>query len=243
MTGSIHKVSLFRKMSRVTVMSRCECLSRPPATAASGRKQDKYLFVDSTIRGKMSTGYANVRQETCLERCTLTEYGWAQSFYFSGFYKGKGFAASLVRRQHYPAVQMGLRPGVRVLDVESGVGTLAPEIALYGVAATIHAPTWEGVYGEIFKVPKPGSVASVVPTSRYSLTSPTTQFGVYEWCMTDAWDSSIPSHRKLAHQIEIGSGMLELRLMKLARQAMRNVGFQIDHEEDPADSPDKISWH
>ncbi|KAI6097192.1 hypothetical protein F5141DRAFT_1220198 [Pisolithus sp. B1] len=194
-----------------------------------------------------STFLVGVRTKAYAARCpgyydgstALTEYGWAQLFHFSGFYKGEGFAASLVRRQHYLAAQMGLRPGVRVLDVESGVGALA----LCGIAATIRAPTWEGVYGEIFKVPKPGSVASVVPTSRYSLTCPTTQFGVYEWCMTDAWDPSILSHSKLAHQIEIGSGMPELRPMKLARQAMRNVGFQIDHEEDLADRPDQISWY
>ncbi|KAI6100430.1 S-adenosyl-L-methionine-dependent methyltransferase [Pisolithus croceorrhizus] len=100
--------------------------------------------------------------------------------------------------------------------------------AVYGIEATIHAPTWEGVYGEIFKVLKPGGVAS---------------FGVYEWCMTDAWDPSIPSHRELAHQIEIGSGIPELRPMKFARQAMKNVGFQIDHEEDLADRPDEIPWY
>ncbi|KAI5983604.1 S-adenosyl-L-methionine-dependent methyltransferase [Pisolithus marmoratus] len=210
----------------------------------------------------------------------LSEYGWAQSFHFSRFYKGEGFAESIARHEHYLAAHMGLRPGMRVLDVGCGVGAPAREIArfsdvnivginindfqlgrarqyteaaglsdqvtfvkgdfmrlseqfgensfdaVYAIEATLHAPTWEGVYGGIFKVLKPGGI-----------------FGIYEWGMTDAWDPSIPSHAELAHQIEIGSGIPELRPIRLARQAMKNVGFQIEHEEDLADRPDEIRWY
>ena len=31
---------------------------------------------------------------------------------------------------------------------------------VYAIEATVHAPSWEGVYGEIFKVLKPGGVVS-----------------------------------------------------------------------------------
>jgi sterol 24-C-methyltransferase len=61
----------------------------------------------------------------------LYEYGWAQSFHFSRFYKGEAFAASLARHEHYLAAQMGLRPGMRVLDVGCGVGGPAREIARF----------------------------------------------------------------------------------------------------------------
>lgn len=37
--------------------------------------------------------------------------------------------------------------------------------AVYAIEATCHAPTWEGVYGEIKKVLKPGGIV-----------------GIYEWC-------------------------------------------------------------
>ena len=33
--------------------------------------------------------------------------------------------------------------------------------AVYAIEATVHAPTWEGVYGEILKVLKPGGVVSI----------------------------------------------------------------------------------
>ncbi|KAF9225999.1 hypothetical protein BS17DRAFT_778038 [Gyrodon lividus] len=98
--------------------------------------------------------------------------------------------------------------------------------AVYAIEATVHAPTWEGVYGEIMKVLKPGGV-----------------FGVYEWCMTDAWDSSNLKHKELAHAIELGNGIPEMRPLKKAHEAMLSVGFTIEHEEDLADRPDEISWY
>jgi len=98
--------------------------------------------------------------------------------------------------------------------------------AVYAIEATVHAPTWEGVYGEIFKVLKPGGV-----------------FGVYEWAMTDSWDPSIPEHKSIAHQIELGNGIPEMRPIKLSREALKTVGFQIEHEEDLADRPDSVPWY
>jgi SAM-dependent methyltransferase len=67
----------------------------------------------------------------------LYEYGWAQSFHFSRFYKGEAFAASLARHEHYLAAQMSLRPGMRVLDVGCGVGGPAREIARFSDARII----------------------------------------------------------------------------------------------------------
>ncbi|KAH9911706.1 S-adenosyl-L-methionine-dependent methyltransferase [Fomitopsis serialis] len=210
----------------------------------------------------------------------LYEFGWARSFHFCRFYKGEAFQAGLARHEHYLAAQMGLRPGMRVLDVGCGVGGPAREIArfadvnvvglnnndfqigrarrytkeaglegqvsfvkgdfmklaeqfgentfdaVYAIEATVHAPAFEGVYGEIMKVLKPGGV-----------------FGVYEWVMTDAWDPSIPSHKELANRIELGNGIPIMRPLKDARDAMRKVGFAVEHEEDLADRPDDVPWY
>lgn len=97
--------------------------------------------------------------------------------------------------------------------------------AVYAIEATVHAPSFEGIYGEIQKVLKPGGV-----------------FGVYEWCMTDEWDPSIPSHKHIAHQIELGDGIAEMRTIKDARKAMNAVGFEMMHDEDLADRGDAIPW-
>lgn len=61
--------------------------------------------------------------------------------------------------------------------------------------------------------------------------------------MTDAWDPSIPEHKAIAHQIELGNGIPEMRPLKLSREALKTVGFQIEHEEDLADRPDPIPWY
>ncbi|THH00982.1 hypothetical protein EW026_g1641 [Hermanssonia centrifuga] len=98
--------------------------------------------------------------------------------------------------------------------------------AVYAIEATVHAPSWEGVYSEIKKVLKPGGI-----------------FGVYEWAMTDKWDPSIPAHKELAHQIEIGNGIPEMRPIGQALQALKNVGFEILHEEDLAERPDEVAWY
>jgi sterol 24-C-methyltransferase len=60
--------------------------------------------------------------------------------------------------------------------------------------------------------------------------------------MTESWDPSIPEHRLVAHEIEIGTGVPEMRHISKSRQALKNVGFQIEQEEDLAERPDSVRW-
>lgn len=61
--------------------------------------------------------------------------------------------------------------------------------------------------------------------------------------MTDAWDPSIPSHKELAHRLEIGNGIPEMRPLRDARKALKTVGFKIEHEEDLAERSDEVTWY
>lgn len=61
--------------------------------------------------------------------------------------------------------------------------------------------------------------------------------------MTDAWDPSIPSHKALGHQIELGNGIPEMRPIANARAALVKVGFEIEHEEDLAERVDHVPWY
>ena len=52
--------------------------------------------------------------------------------------------------------------------------------------------------------------------------------------MTDSWDPSKPEHKAIAHGIEVGDGIAEMRTIHAARKALKTVGFEILLEEDLA---------
>ncbi|KAI7866449.1 putative sterol 24-c-methyltransferase [Spinellus fusiger] len=98
--------------------------------------------------------------------------------------------------------------------------------AVYAIEATCHAPTFEGVYGEIFRVLKPGG-----------------KFGCYEWCMLEDYNESDPVHREIAHGIEIGNGIPKMRGTAECIQALKNVGFEVEIYQDLADMDDSVKWY
>ena len=173
---------------------------------------------------------------------------------------------------------MGLRDGMKVLDVGCGVGGPAREIAkfsgvhitglnnndyqieratryaqkegltdqmsftkgdfmqmsfqpesfdaVYAIEATVHAPSLEGVYSEIFRVLKPGGV-----------------FGVYEWLMTDNYDNEDPQHREIRLGIEQGDGISNMVKVSEGLRAIKAAGFELEIHEDLADRPDARPWY
>lgn len=98
--------------------------------------------------------------------------------------------------------------------------------AVYAIEATVHAPSLEGVYSEIFRVLKPGGV-----------------FGVYEWLMTDHYDNENPRHREIRLGIEQGDGISNMVKIDEALKAIQNAGFVLEHHEDLADRVDARPWY
>jgi len=98
--------------------------------------------------------------------------------------------------------------------------------AVYAIEATVHAPSLEGIYSEIFRVLKPGGV-----------------FGVYEWLMTDAYDESNLEHRQIRLDIEHGDGISNMEKIEVALAAMKAAGFVMEHHEDMAIRDDPAPWY
>ncbi|MCJ1460355.1 Delta(24)-sterol C-methyltransferase [Mycoblastus sanguinarius] len=208
----------------------------------------------------------------------IYEYGWGGSFHFCRFAYGEGFYQAIARHEHYLAHVMGLRDGMKVLDVGCGVGGPAREIAkfagvnivglnnndyqieragkyaakeglsqqlsftkgdfmqmsfptnsfdaVYAIEATVHAPSLEGVYSQIFRVLKPGGV-----------------FGVYEWLMTDNYNNENPHHREIRLGIEQGDGISNMVRISEGLAAIKAAGFELEMHEDLADRVDARPWY
>jgi sterol 24-C-methyltransferase len=85
------------------------------------------------------------------------------------------------------------------------------------IEATCHAPDRVGVYSQIYRVLKPGSI-----------------FACYEWCMTDAYDPTNAKHRRLKKQIEEGDGLPDICHTSVCLDALQKAGFEVLEERDLA---------
>ncbi|OEL30553.1 Cycloartenol-C-24-methyltransferase 1 [Dichanthelium oligosanthes] len=59
------------------------------------------------------------------------EYGWGESFHFAHRWNGESLRESIKRHEHFLALQLGLKPGMKVLDVGCGIGGPLREIARF----------------------------------------------------------------------------------------------------------------
>jgi len=98
--------------------------------------------------------------------------------------------------------------------------------AVYAIEATVHAPSLEGIYSEIYRVLKPGG-----------------RFGVYEWLMTDTYDNDNVEHRKIRLGIEQGNGISNMVTIEEGVRAMKAAGFELEINEDLAKRPDVRPWY
>ncbi|XWS77394.1 hypothetical protein CRYUN_Cryun01aG0257800 [Craigia yunnanensis] len=59
------------------------------------------------------------------------EFGWGESFHFAARWNGESLRESIKRHEHFLALQLGLKPGHKVLDVGCGIGGPLREIARF----------------------------------------------------------------------------------------------------------------
>ncbi|KAJ7534263.1 hypothetical protein O6H91_13G087000 [Diphasiastrum complanatum] len=62
------------------------------------------------------------------------EYGWGQSFHFAHRWHDESLQESIKRHEHYLALHLQLKPGMKVLDVGCGIGGPLREIARFSGA-------------------------------------------------------------------------------------------------------------
>ncbi len=99
--------------------------------------------------------------------------------------------------------------------------------AAYSIEATCCAPDKAGVYGEVFRLLKPGGC-----------------FAAYEYCLTDGFDSDDPEHRRLKADMEHGGALPDIARPHEVDEAVRSAGFELVEARDlAAEAPPGIPWY
>ncbi|MCJ1425953.1 Delta(24)-sterol C-methyltransferase [Sticta canariensis] len=83
------------------------------------------------VRESRRKEYATLTRHYYNLATDIYEYGWGGCFHFCRFAYGEGFYQAIARHEHYLAHMMGLRNGMKVLDVGCGVGGPAREIVKF----------------------------------------------------------------------------------------------------------------
>jgi len=99
----------------------------------------------------------------------------------------------------------------------------------YTIEACCHAPDRVGVFSEVFRVLKPGSL-----------------FAGYDWVMTDKYDPTNGRHVAVKEGIEEGNGLPNLATPQIVLEALEKAGFEIVEARDVqaiAHNPGQIPWY
>ena len=99
--------------------------------------------------------------------------------------------------------------------------------AVYAIESTCHAPDKVSVYGEVFRLLKPGA-----------------GFAAYEYCVTERFDAEDPHHLEVKADIELGGGLLGIDDRQTVDDALRSVGFDVLETQDlAAQTGSSIPWY
>lgn len=89
--------------------------------------------------------------------------------------------------------------------------------AVYSIEATCCAPDKLSIYGEVFRLLKPGAC-----------------FGAYEYCLTGKYDAENPDHVRLKNDMALGGNLLVIDDAPTITDALRSVKFEVLEARDLA---------
>ena len=99
--------------------------------------------------------------------------------------------------------------------------------AIFSIEATCCAPDKAGVYGEAFRLLRPGG-----------------RLGVYEYCLTDRFDEQDPEHLRLKADMEYGGALPGIARPHDIDEAVRRAGFELLEARDlSAGATPGIPWY
>ncbi|EMS55507.1 Cycloartenol-C-24-methyltransferase 1 [Triticum urartu] len=190
--------------------------------AAAAMSKSGALDLASGLGGKIDKEQVNKYYDLAT---SFYEYGWGESFHFAHRWNGESLRESIKRHEHFLALQLELKPGMKALNRSVGLGATCDFVkadfmkmpfsdntfdAVYAIEATCHAPDPVDCYKEIYRVLKPGQC-----------------FAVYEWCITDHYDPNNATHKRIKDEIELGNGLPDIRSTRQCLQAVKDAGFEV----------------
>ena len=99
--------------------------------------------------------------------------------------------------------------------------------AVYSIEASAHAPDKVNVYGEAYRLLKPGG-----------------HFGVYEYCMTERFDPNDPLHVRIKADLQLGGALLAIDDRQTVDDALHTVGFEVLETRDLAlQAGPSVPWY
>lgn len=99
--------------------------------------------------------------------------------------------------------------------------------AAFAIEATCHEPDKVRIYGEIFRLLKPGAC-----------------FAAYEYCTTERFDPGNETHVRLKTDIELNGGLPDIVPYAMVDNALREAGFEVIETRDlTAPTGPSIPWY